>query len=94
MRTITLVQPETKQLTKEDKYYLAISSDSLYVLVKRNNDWCFIETIIVGEDRDAYIVEFDNLDDMLDIISIVKSVINQNGSINLERHFNLQYHSA
>jgi hypothetical protein len=28
---------------------------------------------------------------MLDIISIVKSVINQNGSINLERHFNLQY---
>jgi|688.fasta_scaffold2393546_1 hypothetical protein len=91
MRTITLVQPETKQLTKDDKYYLAISSTSLCVIVKRNNDWCLVEYIIVGEDRDAYIVEFDNLDDMLDIISIVKSVINQNGSINLERHFNLQY---
>ena len=91
MKTLTLIQPKT--LIDEElnlfKCYLAISNDTLVVLAVQDDGFKVLEYIIVGSDTCASICEFNYIDDMLDVISIVLPIIRNKGHIYLEEHFNI-----
>ena len=91
MKTLTLIQPKT--LIDEEpslfKCYLAISNDTLVVLAVDNDEFKVLEYIIIGSDTCANICEFDYMDDMLDVTSIVLPIIRNTGHIYLEEHFNI-----
>lgn len=89
MKTITLTQTKSELVITEDKYHLAVSSTSLYVIERGEHSWKSIEAIIEGSDKDGLILECDDLNQMLDIILIVKKVILIEGRIDLHSHFNI-----
>ena len=92
MKSLTILKAETLDNAElyTDKCFLGISLDSLVVLrIDSKTNFSIIESIIRGKDYNAVVCEFTDLDDMLDTISIVSSVIRDNGRIFLEQHFNI-----
>ena len=89
MQTLTLIHTETLFSTDNSipKYYLAISSDTIVVLEKHSNEWDVVERIIVGKDTIANICEFDTMDEMLDVIYKVITIIRLYGKIILQNEF-------
>ena len=93
MKTLTVIEPETLlhslDVSIVPKYYLAISVDTLVVIDITNDTFSVLEHIIVGSDTNANLCVFDYMDDMLDVIHIVKSELISKGYIYLENHFNI-----
>ena len=89
MKTLTLIHTDTLLSTNESifKYYLAISSDTIVVLKKTVDYWDVVEHTLVGSDTKADICEFDTMDDMLDVMHKVITIIRTNGKIILSNEF-------
>ena len=92
MKALTTLKAETLDNAElyTNKCFLGVSLDSLVVLRINNKiNFSIVEYIIRGEDYNAVVCEFTDLDDMLDAISIISSVIRDKGQIHLEQYFNI-----
>jgi hypothetical protein len=57
------------------EYFAAISSDTFILLRLVNGEYVPSEWIVEGKDYDAFVCAWDNIDDYLDSICIVKEYI-------------------
>ena len=59
-------------------YHLALSSDTLIVINKdSDDDWCLVEVIKDGMDKNAFIVQAPDEDIFLDAIVLIKDIMRQ-----------------
>lgn len=72
MEIISTTLTESKQTSSEYEYYLAVSSDGLYVIDKQNR---LIQTIIEHKDKNAYVIACKDENHFLDTIDLLKEVI-------------------
>lgn len=75
---ITRVKPYSYSISDTNNqydYYLALSSDSLYVI---DRDLSLVESIISGTDREGIYMRADDEDNFLDAIIMFKNMILSN----------------
>ena len=66
-------------------YCLAISSNALYVVRRNEFGWALLESIVEGSDQGGYVLEFQEVNDMLDTLTLLKKILLEDGIINLNQ---------
>ena len=74
------VKTETQTQDNTQKYYLALSTDTLCTLSNNSLKWEILETICQGTDKDAIICECDDLNEYLDSLNIIQNCIKSNNN--------------
>ena len=80
LKALTLTRVQTQTQDNTQKYYLALSTDTLCTLSNNSSKWEILETICQGNDTHAIICECDDLNEYLDSLNIIQNCIKSNNN--------------